>query len=474
MELKIKDRDYVADGAGGLVRVSGWDELLERVLFKLSVRRGSFALAPELGSKLHLLWREKGESRATAAKQYVAEALADEKGLSVTGMELAEKNGFLELRVLLRYENETGEAVVTIGGERRMEELNAIYERMRAIFAEEAGFVPNDGCDAMVRLYALASEVQSLLAQADWVLDQSFPQTAVGQYLDYHAETRALARLPAAKATGVLRFSAPSAAVTDYEIEQGSVAMTSGGVRFETTEKATLAKGETYVDVPASAVEAGASGNAIAGTIHLMSVYPVGITQCTNPEAFSGGSDEESDEKLRERVLASYKRLPNGANAAFYEQEAMSFPNVAAAKAVGRARGIGTVDVYVSTHAGAPDEKLLGEIEAVLQKKREIAVDVEVKAPTEKTVNMSAELTAEQGWTMQEITDAATAALQAYFTGERLGEAVYTAKLASILYGVEGVKNCHLLTPDEDVSVSATELPVLGTVTITEIGAGEA
>lgn len=240
------------------------------------------------------------------------------------------------------------------------------------------------------------------------------------------------------------------------------------------TEKATLAKGETYVDVPASAVEAGVSGNAIAGAIHLMSVYPVGITQCVNPEAFSGGSDEESNEKLRERVLASYKRLPNGANAAFYEQEAMSFPNVAAAKAVGRARGIGTVDVYVSTHAGAPDEKLLGEIEAVLQKKREIAVDVEVKAPTEKTVNMSAELTAEQGWTMQEITDAATAALQAYFTGERLGEAVYTAKLANILYGVEGVKNCHLLTPSADVSVSATELPVLGTVTITEIGAGEA
>lgn len=60
MELKIKDRDYVADGAGGLVRVSGWDELLERVLFKLSVRRGSFALAPELGSKLHLLWQGKG------------------------------------------------------------------------------------------------------------------------------------------------------------------------------------------------------------------------------------------------------------------------------------------------------------------------------------------------------------------------------------------------------------------------------
>ena len=59
MELKIKDRDYVSDGTGALVRVSGWDELLERVLFKLSVRRGSFALAPELGSELHLLWRKR-------------------------------------------------------------------------------------------------------------------------------------------------------------------------------------------------------------------------------------------------------------------------------------------------------------------------------------------------------------------------------------------------------------------------------
>ena len=132
-----------------------------------------------------------------------------------------------------------------------MEELNAIYERMRAIFAEEAGFVPNDGCDAMVRLYALASEVQSLLAQADWVLDQSFPQTAVGQYLDYHAETRALTRLPAAKATGVLRFSVSQAAASDLAIPAGSVCLTRSGEAFETTEEGALKAGELSVDIPA-------------------------------------------------------------------------------------------------------------------------------------------------------------------------------------------------------------------------------
>lgn len=68
--------------------------------------------------------------------------------------------------------------------------------------------MPSEGCDSAVRLYALAAELQSLLMQADWVLDQSFPQTAQGMYLDYHAETRGITRAAAEKAVGTLRFAA--------------------------------------------------------------------------------------------------------------------------------------------------------------------------------------------------------------------------------------------------------------------------
>ena len=64
-----------------------------------------------------------------------------------------------------------------------MKEWTEIYEQMRGTFAQRAGFVPSEGCDSAVRLYALAAELQSLLMQADWVLDQSFPQTAQGMYL---------------------------------------------------------------------------------------------------------------------------------------------------------------------------------------------------------------------------------------------------------------------------------------------------
>ena len=335
-----------------------------------------------------------------------------------------------------------------------MKEWTEIYEQMRGTFAQRAGFVPSEGCDSAVRLYALAAELQSLLMQADWVLDQSFPQTAQGMYLDYHAETRGITRAAAEKAVGTLRFAAADKVTAACPIEKGTVCMTAEGVRFETTEDATIAVGSQWADVPAQAVEAGAGGNVIAGTVTLLSAMPVGVVQCTNPAAFSGGCDAESDEALRGRVLASYQRLPNG---------------VAAAKAVGRARGIGTVNVVIATHAGVPDAALLAAVEMDLQKKREIAVDVKVLAPTVETVAVTAALKAAPGYTFAEVKAGAQSALEALFTGELLGKSVTTARLLTLLCGVEGVENVHLTAPAADVAVGSTELPMLGTVTISEL-----
>ena len=350
-----------------------------------------------------------------------------------------------------------------------MKEWTEIYEQLRGTFAQRAGFVPSEGCDSAVRLYALAAELQSLLMQADWVLDQSFPQTAQGMYLDYHAETRGITRGAAEKADGVIRFAAADKVAAACPIEKGAVCMTAEGVRFETTEDAAIAVGSQWADVPAQAVEAGAGGNVIAGTVTLLSAMPVGVVQCTNPAAFSGGCDAESDEALRRRVLASYQRLPNGANAAYYEQEAMRYPGVAAAKAVGRARGIGTVNVVIATHAGVPDAALLAAVETDLQKKREIAVDVKVLAPTVETVAVTAALKAAPGYTFAEVKAGAQSALETLFTGGLLGKSVTTARLLTLLCGVEGVENVHLTAPAADVAVDATELPMLGTVTISEL-----
>ena len=88
MEPRIQNGDYIPDGLGGVVRSQGADALLERVLFRLPARRGGLPPLPQLGSRLYLLGREPATQRLSAARQYVAEALAEE-AVTVTDIALA-------------------------------------------------------------------------------------------------------------------------------------------------------------------------------------------------------------------------------------------------------------------------------------------------------------------------------------------------------------------------------------------------
>lgn len=81
---KLRQGDYCPDGVGSFQAAEGAEALLERVLFKLQVRRGAFPLLPDLGSRLYLLPRAKASARQALGASYAAEALADE-AVTVTG-----------------------------------------------------------------------------------------------------------------------------------------------------------------------------------------------------------------------------------------------------------------------------------------------------------------------------------------------------------------------------------------------------
>lgn len=343
-----------------------------------------------------------------------------------------------------------------------------IYQEMLSAFGEASGYLPHASCDLSARLYAAAAQIEGLYHQAQWVLEQSFPQTAQGVYLERHAALRGLNRGVATCATGVLRFGVSSAAAADLPIGSGTVCMTESGIRFATTDDAVLAAGDLTIDVPAVALEPGRQGNVAAGSVTIMAAMPVGIRACTNPEAFSGGDDAESDDALRARLLDTYQRLPNGANAAYYEQVALSYNGVAAATAVGRPRGVGSVDVYVATDAGVPGEELLSAIGSYLQERREISVDLQVKAPTPVPVDIAVTVLSAPGSSFAAAQADVDAALRDLFTGALLGRGVTLAELGDVLYHLDTVQNYRFSAPAADVEASPTLLPTLGTVTVTE------
>lgn len=113
MELMVRDGDYVSDERGDFRRAEGSGELIQRVLWKLSIPRGSFPLLLDLGSGLHLLGRQKPSRRESMARQYVAQALADEPELTVTGVELDGDGG---LRVQLEHRGEELELTMETEG----------------------------------------------------------------------------------------------------------------------------------------------------------------------------------------------------------------------------------------------------------------------------------------------------------------------------------------------------------------------
>ena len=114
MEFLLRDGDYVPDGAGSLVKLTGAEEVLQRALFRLSARRGSFPLLPELGSGLYLLGREKPSARQALAAQYVAQALAGEPGLDAESVTYVQEGDRGQVRAALRWQGQAMQATVEV------------------------------------------------------------------------------------------------------------------------------------------------------------------------------------------------------------------------------------------------------------------------------------------------------------------------------------------------------------------------
>ena len=103
MELMMQNGDYVSDGRGGVKRSEGGEEILQRVLFQLSARRGAFPLLPQVGSELWRLPRAKEQ-----------QALAGERDLEIDECVLEEREGTPWLTVRLTWQGTPLEAELAL------------------------------------------------------------------------------------------------------------------------------------------------------------------------------------------------------------------------------------------------------------------------------------------------------------------------------------------------------------------------
>lgn len=110
-------------------------------------------------------------------------------------------------------------------------------------------------------------------------------------------------RHPPRRATGTIIFERQTPAEQDISIAPGTQVATldSPAVIFYTVVPAVLNVGSTVIEVPVQAVTGGTSGNVPAGAVRRW-INPIGgINSMSNPMAFTGGTEAETDEQFRTR-----------------------------------------------------------------------------------------------------------------------------------------------------------------------------
>lgn len=88
--------------------------ILELVLNRLRIKKGSFPLDPNLGSELYKLCGINGNKLIPKALTYVKEALASMSEVTVTEVYTSQKSDILELNIQMVIENTPVETQVTL------------------------------------------------------------------------------------------------------------------------------------------------------------------------------------------------------------------------------------------------------------------------------------------------------------------------------------------------------------------------
>ncbi len=346
-----------------------------------------------------------------------------------------------------------------------------ILAQMAQLYTEQAGHSPDNASDIGIRLKVLASLLAELWQQLAEQQRQAFPESATGEFLDKHCAQRSLNRKQPLQATGVLRFSRQTPAGYDIIIPAGCVCQPAGEdtLRVETTCEALLPAGEVFIECPARTLEGGRRGNLVAGSINVLLSPPPGITGVTNPAAFTGGEDGESDEQLRSRLLQSFLHIPTGANCAYYWCEAMGFEGIASAAVLPLLRGPGTLDIVVSGAGYNPPPELLARLNEHFATVREVGVDTLVLPAQELPCGLELAIAPAEGVPFARLAPLVVQAVAGYAATLGVGQPLLRAALGRTLYDLPGLYNYEILQPEGDIHPLSGQVVRPGEAVVTEM-----
>ncbi len=334
------------------------------------------------------------------------------------------------------------------------------------------------GADAMVpnSVLRVLSDNQGAvchltLQYLDWEALQLIPDTAEQEWLDRHGDIwlvnadGSTGRKSASFATGTVTLTGVAGTVVPANT-QLSYSTTLFG--YETTQQIYLAESQSETPVAVRALDPGSLGNLEAGTQLSVTDSIFGLDGTATVVALETGTDEETDDELRARVLERIRQPPMGG---------ANYDYVAWAKAVGGVTrawanvemGIGTITVRFmadnlrASNNGFPLDSDVQSVTNYINYKRPVTVkDCWVFAPIPEFIDVRiANLTPDD--------EATRAAIQQSLLNMLLlraapGQTIFSAWKYYAIMQVANVTSFDLQDSSDDVMPSIGHMAVLGNV----------
>lgn len=309
--------------------------------------------------------------------------------------------------------------------------------------------------------------------------------------LDHLGALLGVVRLPSQAAQTTLLLTLVSGH-GDVVIPQGlRVSSNDGRVNFELIEDTTVLAANNTISVTAIAMVNGLLGNSYAiGAISTILDPQPYLSTASNTTVSEGGTDEESDAQLRDRIKLAPSAFSNAGSYKAYEfwtksvtpliidvtvtnDTYKSGDTIPSGKVIGDSIP-GTVKIFplVEGLAVTPPE-ILTAVGTVLNadKIRPLTDTVIVASPTAVSTNITVGLVIYEGQVVEDIINIVQANLEAFRNGRRklLGQDIVIDQIKAIAV-IDGVYKANVTAPATDLIITETQFANIGNITVTVTG----
>jgi uncharacterized phage protein gp47/JayE len=310
---------------------------------------------------------------------------------------------------------------------------------------------------------------QLTLQYVDWLAKQLLPDTAETEWLDRHGNIWLVnadgtkGRKLATPSVGTATFTGQIGGVT---VPQATQLLYGQGLEFETT--AAIVASDVPSPAPIRALDPGAAGNLLPGTsLTLVGSIP-GIDNSATVQTLDGGTDTETDDQLRARILHRIQNPPMGGAAADYVTWALAVPGVTRAWAAPE-QGVGTITVRFleddlrADDNGWPTPDDVQRVALYIDQMRPVTVkDTYVVAPIKEFIDVTiAHLEPDTPEAQAEIEQSLNAML---FQKAAPGATIYNAWVSYAIMSAPSVQSFELVTTADYAMPSLGHMAVVGTI----------